>query len=52
MIIIHEEKEIDRKPVGTLKPSDCFYLEDTNDRLYMYIEHRISGNGIDTVFYN
>ena len=50
MTIIHEEKSIERVPLVSLKPTDCFYLSDTGDRLWMYVEHRVNGNGIDGVF--
>ena len=50
MTIIHQEKTIERVPLGTLKPTDCFYLSNTGDRAWMYVEHRVNGNGIDDVF--
>ena len=50
MTIIHQEKTIERVPLGALKPTDCFYLSNTGDRLWMYVEHRVSGNGSDDVF--
>ena len=50
MTIIYQEKTIERVPLGTLKPTDCFYLSNTGDRLLMYVEHRVNGNGIDDVF--
>lgn len=33
MTIIHQEKTIERVPLGTLKPTDCFYLSNTGDRV-------------------
>ena len=50
MTIIHQEKTIERVPLGTLKPTDCFYLSNTGDRVWMYVEHRVNGNSIDDVF--
>ena len=50
MTIIRQEKTIERVPLGTLKPTDCFYLSNTGDRVWMYVEHRVNGNGIDGVF--
>lgn len=50
MTIIHQEKTIERVPLGTLKPTDCFHLSNTGDRLWMYVEHRVNDNGIDGVF--
>ena len=50
MTIIHQEKTINRVPLGTLKPTDCFYLSNTGDRVWMCVEHRVNGNGIDDVF--
>lgn len=50
MTIIHQEKTIERVPLGTLKPTDCFHLSNTGDRLWMYVEQRVNGNGIDNVF--
>lgn len=50
MTIIHQEKTIERVPLGTLKPTDCFYLSNTEDIVWMYVEHRVNGNGIDGVF--
>ena len=50
MTIIHQEKTIERVPIGTLKPTDCFYLSNTEDRVWMYVEHRVNGNAIDGVF--
>lgn len=50
MTIIHQEKTIERVPLGTLKPTDCFYLSNTGDRVWMYVEQRVNGNGIDDVF--
>lgn len=47
MTIIHQEKTIERVPIGTLKPTDCFYLSNTEDRVWMYVEHRVNGNTID-----
>lgn len=47
MTIIHQEKTIERVPIGTLKPTDCFYLSNTEDRVWMYVEHRVNGNAID-----
>lgn len=46
MTIIHQEKTIERVPLGTLKPTDCFYLRSTGDRVWMYVESRV----IDAVF--
>lgn len=50
MTIIHQEKTIERVPLGTLKPTDCFYLSNTGDRLWMYVERNVNDNGIDYVF--
>lgn len=50
MTIIHQEKAIKLVPLGALKPTDCFYLSNTGDRLWMYVEKRVNGNGIDGVF--
>ena len=50
MTIIHQEKTIERVPLGALKPTDCFYLSNTGDIVWMYVEHRVNGNGIDGVF--
>lgn len=50
MTIIHREKIIERVPLGTLKPTDCFYFSNTGDRVWMYVEQRVNGNGIDNVF--
>ncbi len=50
MTIIHQEKTIERVPLGTLKPTDCFYLRNTGDNVWMYVEHRVNGTGIDDVF--
>lgn len=50
MTIIHQEKNIELVPLGTLKPTDCFYLSNTGDRVWMYVEQSVNGNGIDDVF--
>lgn len=50
MTIIHQEKTIELVPLGTLKPTDCFYLSNTGDRVWMFVERRVNGNGIDYVF--
>lgn len=50
MTIIHKEKTIELVPIGTLKPTDCFYLSNTGDRVWMYVQQRVNGNGIDDVF--
>lgn len=50
MTIIHQEKTIERVHLGALKPTDCFYLSNTGDRLWMYVEKRVNGNGFDCVF--
>lgn len=50
MTIIHQEKTIERVHLGSLKPTDCFYLSNTGDRVLMYVERRVNGNGIDDVF--
>lgn len=50
MTIIHQEKTIERVPLRTIKPTDCFYLSSTGDSVWMYVEHRLIGNGIDGVF--
>ena len=36
MTIIYQEKTIERVPLGTLKPTNCFYLGNTADKVYMY----------------
>lgn len=48
MLVIHKEKEIEKVPVGTLIPGDCFHLD--SDRVFMLVEKRTNDNGIDTVF--
>ena len=50
MTIIRQEKTIERVPLGTLKPTDCFYLSNTGGRVWMYVESRVNGNGSDDVF--
>ena len=50
MTIIHQEKTIERVPLGTLKPTDCFYLSNTGDRVWMYVESHVNDNEIDDVF--
>nr|DAN87032.1 MAG TPA: hypothetical protein [Caudoviricetes sp.] len=50
MTIIHQEKTIERVSLGTLKPTDCFYLSATGDRVWMYVEQRVNDNDIDDVF--
>ena len=50
MTIIHKEKTIERVPLGTLKPTDCFYLSNTGDMVWMYVEKRVNRIGIDDVF--
>lgn len=34
--------------VGKLKATECFYLCDTGDMIWMNVEHRCNGNGNDT----
>jgi hypothetical protein len=50
MTIIHQEKTIERVPLGALKPTECFYLSNTGNIVWMYVERRVNGNGIDGVF--
>ncbi len=50
MTIIHQEKAIEPVPLDALKTTDCFYLSNTGDTVWMYVEHRVNGNGIDDVF--
>ena len=49
MVVIHQEKTIERVTVASIKRTDCFYLPDTDDRVWMYVEHRLNANGCDTV---
>lgn len=50
MTIIYQEKTIERVPLGALKPTDCFHLSNTGDRLWIYVERRVNDYGIDSVF--
>ena len=50
MVVIHQEKTIERVAVAAIKRTGCFYLPDTGDRVWMYVEHRLNANSKDTVF--
>ena len=50
MTIIHQEKTIEHIPIACIKRTGCFYIPDTGDKLWMYVEHRVHAYGIDTVF--
>lgn len=50
MVVIHQEKTIKRVTVASIKRTGCFYLPDTGDRVWMYVEHRVNANRPDTVF--
>lgn len=48
MLIINQEKDTVRVPLGVLNPRDCFRMCD--DRVFMYVEKRINDKGKDNVF--
>lgn len=50
MVVIHQEKTIERVTVASIKRTGCFQLPDTGDRVWMYVEHRLNANAHDTVF--
>lgn len=50
MTVIHQEKTIEQVPIATLQRTACFYLPETEDKVWMCVEHRVHANGIDAVF--